>query len=82
MSALDTAISIAGGLSALALKLKVTPQVINNWRTRGVPPDRVLALEAATDGQITRYALRPDVFGADDSMPIPIRVRRAAGRSK
>lgn len=69
MEALETAITAAGGLSNLADKLEVSPQVIVNWRRRGnIPPDRVLAIEAATiDGEtgaprVTRHDLRPDLY--------------------
>lgn len=60
---LERAIEIAGGLTALAEKLEVSPQVITNWRARGVPADRVLAVETATEGNVSRHELRPDVFG-------------------
>lgn len=70
MSALEKAIEVAGGLSKLAEKIGATPQVIVNWRKRGsVPPDRVLAVEAATvveangEPRVTRYDLRPDIYG-------------------
>ena len=69
MECLEKAISSVGGLSKLAEKLEVSPQVIVNWRKRGrVPPDRVLAVEAATidaaTGQprVTRHELRPDLY--------------------
>ncbi len=38
-----------------------------------VPAERVLAIEAATHGKVTRYDLRPDVFG-----PAPDEQDRAA----
>ena len=69
MECLEKAINAVGGLSKLAEKLEVSPQVIVNWRKRGrVPPDRVLALEAATVDQVTgrprvtRQELRPDLY--------------------
>lgn len=34
---LDIAINAAGGVARLAEKLDVKPNVISNWRTRGVP---------------------------------------------
>lgn len=40
------------------------PQEITRWVKRGQPPARYcLAIENATDGLVTRYDLRPDVFG-------------------
>jgi len=66
------AIDEAGGLTELARKINVeTPQVIVNWRNRGrVPAERCIDIEAATEGKVTRYELRPDVFG-DPPAPKP-----------
>lgn len=65
MSPLERAIDHAGGLSALARAIgkNTLPQHIINWRNRGVPPDRCVDIERATDGVITRAQLRPDIFG-------------------
>jgi DNA-binding transcriptional regulator YdaS (Cro superfamily) len=68
MEAIERAISAAGGLSKLANRLGVKPQVIHNWRARGVPAERVLDLEAATVDpetgrpQVTRHQLRCDLY--------------------
>lgn len=67
MKPLDKAIEHAGGVTALADKLGVRQSVVSNWKTRGddpkVPADRCIAIEQATEGVVTRYDLRPDVFG-------------------
>lgn len=48
----------------LAERISVTPQAVHNWFARGVvPAGRCLAIENATDGAVTRFELRPDVFG-------------------
>lgn len=60
---IQRAIDAAGGVSALARRIGVSPQVVANWRARGVPPGRVLAIEEASNGVVTRHELRPDVFG-------------------
>lgn len=65
MKAIDRAIKKAGGPSALARKLDVSPQAVCNWSERGVPPERVIDVETAVDGEVTRYELRPDIFGKD-----------------
>lgn len=65
MSAIKRAIKAAGGPSALATRLGVKPQHVVNWRSRGVPAERVLDIEAATDGKVTRYELRPDLYPAE-----------------
>jgi len=33
------------------------------WKRRGVPAVRVLAVEEATGGAVTRHELRPDIYG-------------------
>lgn len=38
-------------------------QMANSWRGRRVAAERCIAIERATDGAVTRYELRPDVFG-------------------
>jgi DNA-binding transcriptional regulator YdaS (Cro superfamily) len=57
---------IGGGQVALARRLGITSAAVNQWvtGTRPVPPERCRAIEAATGGAVTRYDLRPDVFGA------------------
>ena len=57
--ALNDAILVAGGITALALKLKLTKQAVSAWKR--VPPTRVLAVEKATG--VSRYQLRPDIYG-------------------
>lgn len=36
-----------------ARALKVRPTVVDNWRKRGLPPNRALDIEAATRGVIS-----------------------------
>jgi len=67
-NALLKAIELAGGLSALARAINVKPQVVANWKRRGVPAERVLDLERATVDaatgapRVTRSDLRPDLY--------------------
>ena len=69
--ALERAISQSGGVTALARAIKVTPQAISQWDR--VPAERVIAVEEATDGRVTRGALRPDLYptgaGTDAGVP-------------
>jgi len=60
MDNLRPAIDTAGGVNAVAARMDVSPQRLNNWLSRGVPDDQCAALEAATFGGITRQRLRPD----------------------
>ncbi len=56
----------AGGQRQAAELIGVTVQAVSQWISTGrVPPERVLALEAACGGTVTRYQLRPDIFGPD-----------------
>jgi TorA maturation chaperone TorD len=60
---LERAIAAAGGISALARIIGVSQPAVSGW-TR-VPPDRVLAVEAATG--IPRTDLRPDLYPSPPS---------------
>lgn len=64
------AISIAGSQAKLARLAGVNQQDISYWlrkARKGIPLERVPAIEHATGGRVTRYDLRPDFFGADPS---------------
>ncbi len=58
--ALKRAVALAGGLTALARGLGISPQAISQWQQ--VPAARVLAVERAIDGAVTRSELRPDLY--------------------
>lgn len=66
MKALDKAINEVGGQSALAAALKLpgkNPRMtVQQWKKRGVPAARVLQIERATKGKVTRHELRPDLY--------------------
>jgi DNA-binding transcriptional regulator YdaS (Cro superfamily) len=57
----------------LADRLGVTQGIISQWVLGRVPvpPERAAAIERATQGEVTRVELRPDVFG-----PLGIRRKR------
>jgi DNA-binding transcriptional regulator YdaS (Cro superfamily) len=61
---LAIAIAAAGGIGAFTKHLEITPQAVSEWRKRGVPPARCIEVENLSSGKVTRYELRPDVFGA------------------
>ena len=44
-------------------------QIATGWRGRKAGIDLAKRIEAATDGQVTRYDLRPDVFGDAPAKP-------------
>lgn len=61
MNAISTAADRAGGQSALAKLLGITPQAVSRMcRTGRVPAERVLAIEEATG--VSRHDLRPDLY--------------------
>jgi TorA maturation chaperone TorD len=63
-SALERAVEIAGGQSALARKLGLKQANVWHWLNRAehVPAEQAVAIEAATGGAVTRAELRPDLF--------------------
>jgi len=64
ISAIEKACEHLGGQTRPAEICKVTDQAVHKWVKRGQPPaERCLAIEHATDGQVTRQELRPDVYG-------------------
>lgn len=63
-SPLERAIALFDTQEAFAAALGIKSPSVSRWRkTRRVPVDRCRAVEAATRGKVTRYELRPDVFG-------------------
>lgn len=61
MEPLEQAIELCG-VSGLAKACGVSPQAVHKWRVNGVPPERVLAIEGATLGRVTRHELRSDLY--------------------
>ncbi len=63
--AISMAVEAAGSQASLAKSINVTIGAVNQWvhGLRPVPAGRCLAIEKATRGIVTRYDLRPDVFG-------------------
>lgn len=63
MTPIQKAIQHAGGVSALAANIGVTYQAIQQWEKAGrVPAERAIQIERATDGEVTRHELRPDLY--------------------
>ncbi len=63
-SAIERAFDVLGSQHALAKRLKVSDEAVRKWKRR-VPAERVLEIEEATGGAITRHELRPDIYPAN-----------------
>lgn len=62
----------AGGAAAVARKLGIKYQSVQDWIARGqVPAQRVIEIEKLTG--VSRHRLRPDVFGARPARLAPPR---------
>lgn len=68
-TALERAIEAVGTAAKLAQKVGVTAMAVSNWKVRGIPAERVLAIEKVSG--VKRHELRPDLY------PLP-RKRKAA----
>lgn len=75
MSGIERAVEVSGSQSALARSLKVKPQSVQEWVTRGYPPaERVLKIEEITG--VSRHDLRPDLYPRETNNK---KLARAAG---
>ncbi|MGC1547434.1 MAG: YdaS family helix-turn-helix protein [Rhodanobacter sp.] len=64
IEALDRAVDIFKTQNALAAELKLRSASISGWRKRNrIPVERCRDIERVTGGRVTRYDLRPDMFG-------------------
>lgn len=63
-AATEKAIELLGGPAAAGRLFGISRVAVHMWQQRGkVPAERVLEVERATEGAVSRYQLRPDVFG-------------------
>lgn len=61
---IEKAVRVLGTQQALADVFGVKKQAVTKWRRR-VPAERVLGIEQATNGEVTRHELRPDLYPAE-----------------
>lgn len=64
---IQRAAELSGGMSALARKLGIARSAPYSWSK--IPASRVLQIEAATGGRLSRHAMRPDLY------PLSVQVR-------
>lgn len=68
-SPLEQAIELLGQ-TGLAQKLGITTQALTKWKRRPidrqVPASRVLEVERACGGRVSRHELRPDLYPSDE----------------
>jgi DNA-binding transcriptional regulator YdaS (Cro superfamily) len=56
-----------GGRAALARALGLTPTAVEKWsRLSRIPAERVLDIERVTQGRVSRYDLRPDLYPREE----------------
>ncbi len=64
----EKAIYFCGGARRLAEALSVTGPAVDQWRKRHrIPAEHILAVEKLTDGFVTRYQLRPDIYPPNEA---------------
>lgn len=68
IEALKRAITIIGSQEAVAQTVGVKQPSVSYIVTKGdrVPAEWCLKIEAATDGEVTRHELRPDLYPRED----------------
>lgn len=60
---IEKACEVVGSQAQLARLVGVRPQSVVKWRRSGrAPAERVLDIESATGGVVTRHILRPDLY--------------------
>lgn len=77
---LDRAADAVGGAAKLGAILGVTAQAISNWKERGVPIERCVPIELATNGEVTRRDLRDDWQAIWPELAVNVPRRRASDR--
>ncbi len=57
------AAELSGGIRALTRQLGLSSSAPYSWKQ--IPAGHVLAIEAATGGQLSRHTMRPDLYPRD-----------------
>lgn len=75
MNPIQRAVQICGGQTGLAKAIGGSVKQAHVWkwlRSGRVSAERALEIERATNGAVSKYDLRPDIFG-----PTPAKPRKA-----
>jgi DNA-binding transcriptional regulator YdaS (Cro superfamily) len=64
-SVFDRIKACVGTQSALAKRLGVSAYAVTKWKKNQIPAERVLDIERACNGAVTRHDLRPDLYPRD-----------------
>jgi DNA-binding transcriptional regulator YdaS (Cro superfamily) len=73
------AIALAGGPTAIAYELDITPQAVSRWASQDqIPAKWVIPVETMILGQVQRHELRPDIYPPQDSNPYSVDPKWAA----
>lgn len=69
MNHLERAADLLGSQKSLAESIGVSAVFVSQMISgvKQIPPRLCLPIEEATEGAVTRYDLRPDIFGSPDS---------------
>ncbi len=64
MEALKEAIKLVGGHNKFVRQLNIYDALLGGWKKNkyGVTPEYVVAIEYLTQGKVSRYELRVDIF--------------------
>ena len=62
------AIKACGGASAVSAALQLSYEAVRKWIVNDrIPAEQVLNVENLCDGRVSRYRMRPDVYGPEPS---------------
>lgn len=69
MTPIEKAVCEAGGVTALAKAIGTAQSFVSQMKSgdRPIPPRFCIPIEEAVGGVVTRYDLRPDIFGSSPS---------------
>jgi len=67
---------IFGSYSAVGAAFGVSGEAVRKWEQHGVPAERVMAIEEATDFEVSRHELRPDLYPEESWCRCPACERR------